>query len=321
MRLFSREEQGLQKSDWKGKVYMIHYIERKDIDTEKWDSVIAGSPAETIYGYSWYLDQVARNWSALVVDGYRFIMPVVWKKKVGMRYIYQPFYTQQLGVFGREKPDPELIRKMLMVLYKKFRFAGMNLNTLNLVGEGSPFEVVDKSNYELPLDREYNHLFASFKTNCKRNIKKSLDLSDLVEKGVSVEALVSLKRENDVIKRSDQDYEWLQDLMHFIVQRDAAKIYGIRTEGKLIAAACFAFSSTRAIYLLSASSREGKDRRGMFRIVDTFVRDFAASGKILDFEGSNIPSVARFFIGFGARAQIYQGVNFNRLPSMLTKTS
>ena len=236
-----------------------------------------------------------------------------------MKYIYQPFYTQQLGVFGRDEPDPDLLRKMLKLLYRKFRFAGLNLNTLNLVGEEKPFEVVDKSNYVLPLDREYNHLFASFKTNTKRNLKKSIDLSDLVDKGVSVEELVDLKRRNDVIKRSEEDYQWLKSLLAAIIKRGDGKIYATRTEGRLTAAAFFVFSKTRAIYLLSASSSEGKDRRAMFRIVDTFVRDHASSGRILDFEGSNIPSVARFFIGFGARAEIYQGVSFNRLPAMLTR--
>ena len=298
---------------------MIRFIDRKEIDVGKWDRLIAQSPAETIYAYTWYLDQVANNWSALVVDNYRYVMPVAWKKKVGMKYIYHPFYTQQLGVFGRDEPDPDLLRKMLKMLYRKFRFAGLNLNTLNLVGEEKPFEVVDKSNYVLPLDREYNHLFASFKTNTKRNLKKSIDLSDLVDKGISVEELVGLKRRNDVIKRSEEGYQWLEGLLETIVKRGDGKIYATRTEGRLTAAAFFASSKTRAIYLLSASSSEGKERRAMFRIVDTFIRDHASSGMILDFEGSNIPSVARFFIGFGARAEIYQGVSFNRLPVMLTR--
>ncbi len=298
---------------------MIRFIDRKEIDAGKWDKLIAQSPAETIYAYTWYLDQVADNWSALVLDDYRYVMPVAWKRKVGMKYIYQPFYTQQLGVFGRDEPDPDLLRKMLKLLYRKFRFAGLNLNTLNLVGEEKPLEVVDKSNYVLPLDREYNHLFASFKTNTKRNLKKSIDLSDLVDKGISVEELVDLKRRNDVIKRSEEDYKWLKNLLAAIISRGEGKIYATRTEGRLTAAAFFAFSKTRAIYLLSASSPEGKDRRAMFRIVDTFIRDHASSGRILDFEGSNIPSVARFFIGFGARAEIYQGVSFNRLPAMLTR--
>jgi hypothetical protein len=298
---------------------MIKFLDRKEIDSGRWDSVIAGSPAEAIYGYSWYLDQVAENWSALVVDDYRFVMPLVWKKKVGIKYVYQPFYTQQLGVFGREEVDPALIREMLMIIYRKFRFAGLNLNTHNLVGEEAPFEVTDKSNYVLPLNREYNHLYASYKTNTKRNIRKSLELSDLVDKTISVDELVRLKRENDVIKRSEEDYVWLKSLLDAIMEKGAGKIYSTRTSGEVTSAACFAFSEHRAIYLVSASSQIGKDRRGMFRIVDTFIRDHASSGKILDFEGSNIPSVARFFIGFGARAEIYQGISFSRLPSILYK--
>ena len=87
----------------------ITYIHRKDIETEKWNGIIADSPAETIYPYSWYLDAVADNWSALVADDYRFIMPVVWKKKAGIKYVYQPFHTQQLGVFIRENVDPDKI--------------------------------------------------------------------------------------------------------------------------------------------------------------------------------------------------------------------
>ena len=299
---------------------MIRFLNRSEIDDEKWDDLIARSPAETIYAYTWYLDQVAVNWSALVVDHYRFVMPVVWKRKVGMKYVYQPFYTQQLGVFGKEDVEPELVRELLLLLYRKYRFVGMNLNTRNLVGEEEPFEVVDKSNYVLHLGSGYNKLFASFKTNTKRNIKKSVDLSDLLDKHISVEELVRLKRENDVITRSEDEYDWLTKLLSAIMERGQGKIYATRSQGRLTAAACFAFSATRAIYLLSASSQEGKDRRGMFRIVDAFIRDHASGERILDFEGSNIPSVARFFIGFGARAEIYQGVSCNRLPSILTKT-
>ncbi|MCK4881187.1 MAG: hypothetical protein KAS82_11015 [Bacteroidales bacterium] len=297
----------------------IDFLKRKEIQVEKWDRLIAGSPAETIYPYCWYLDAVSDNWSALVVDDYRFVMPVVWKKKAGMKYMYQPFYTQQLGVFSREYVDPELIRKMLRILYKKFRFAGMNFNAKNLVGEEDPFIVDDKSNYVMLLNQDYDSQYRGFSTNAKRNIRKSIEFSDLVEKNLPVDELVRLKRENDVFKRSEEDYRWLVNLFETIQQRGAGKIYAIRTGREITAAAFFAFSNTRAIYLLSASSQEGKERRGMFRIIDAFISDHAGSGVILDFEGSNIPSVARFFGGFGAQPEIYQGVSFNRLPATLNK--
>jgi hypothetical protein len=297
----------------------IDFLKRKEIDAGKWDQVIAGSPAETIYPYSWYLDAVTDNWSALVVDDYRFVMPVIWKKKAGILYMYQPYYTQQLGVFSREYVDPELIRRLLLILYKKFRFAGMNVNAKNLVGEEEPFAVDDKSNYILKLNRGYHDMYTSFTTNAKRNIRKALEYADLMEKSLPVEELVKLKRENDVIKRTDEDYIWLSTLLETILQRGAGKIYAIRLDKEVIAAAFFAFSKTRAIYLLSASNGNGKERRGMFRIIDAFIRDHAGSGLILDFEGSNIPSVARFFGGFGAQPEIYQGISFSRLPGLLNK--
>ena len=298
---------------------MLKLLKRKEVDTGRWDELIAQSTAETIYPYTWYLDTVSENWSALVADDYRFVMPVVWKKKAGMKYIYQPFYTQQLGVFSREYVDPALIREMLKILYRKFRFAGMNLNVKNLVGEEKPFSVEDKSNYILPLDREYDAHYRTYTTNTKRNLKKSLEYSHELVKNLPVEELVKLKREHDVIRRSKEEYGWLLKVFDTIMQRDAGAIYAIKSDQKIEAAAFFAFSRSRAIYLLSVSSPEGKEHRGMFRIVDTFIRDHAGSDRILDFEGSNIPTVARFFAGFGAQAEIYPGVSFSRLPATLTK--
>lgn len=289
-------------------------LKRTEIDDGKWDALIAESTAETIYPYSWYLDTVADNWSAIVMDDYCFVLPVVWRKKAGIKYIYQPLYTQQLGVFGRDYVDPALIRQMLKLLYRKFKFAGMNLNAKNLVGEEKGIRVYDKYNYVLKLDQDYAAQYKAYNSNTRRNIRKAGEFKAQLDKNIPVEELVELKRENDVIKRSRVDYNWLVRLFETIRQRDAGIVYAIRSGHELSAAAFFAFSKSRAIYLLSASSAEGKDNRGMFRIVDAFIRDHAGSGLILDFEGSNIPSVARFFGGFGAQPELYQHVGFSRLP-------
>lgn len=298
---------------------MLRWVKRSEIDTGRWNDVIENSPAETIYPYSWYLDAVAQNWSALIAEDYRFLMPVIWKKKVGIKYIYQPFHTQQLGVFSKEYVDPYLIKKMLGILYKKFRFAGINFNAKNLVGEEGPFRVDDKSNYILNLDREYEEHYKSFSSNAKRNIKQAEVYQEEVDLTVPVGELVKLKKANDVIERSEADYERLQNLLDSLVDRKAGRVYAIRKGKEVTAAAFFAYSQTRAIYLVSASSKLAKEHRSMFHIVNTFLKQHLGSGKILDFEGSNIPSVARFFAGFGARPEIYQGVSFTRLPSIVRR--
>lgn len=296
----------------------IEFVHRKDIDVQKWDEVISKSTAETLYGYAWYLDTAAANWSAFVIDDYRFVMPLIWKKKYGIRYLYQPFYTQQLGVFGREYVDPTLITTLLRLLLRKYRFAGINFNTKNLVGEMEHFTVDDKTNYVLDLQHDYEKLYAAFSTNAKRNVRKAYELNEVVEKKITIEELVGFKRVNDVIKRSEEEYQWLIDLLKTTQENGAGNVYAAMDQGVICAAAFFGFSKSRAIYLVSASNARGKEDRSMFKIVDVFIKEYAGSELILDFEGSNIPNVARFFAGFGARPEIYQVVSFSRIPLFLT---
>lgn len=285
----------------------------------RWDELISEAQCETIYPYSWYLDTVTSRWSALVVDDYKFVMPVIWKKKYGLKYMYQPFYTQQLGVFSREYVDPTLIRELLNILYRKFRFGTQNFNSKNLVSEEEHISVYDKSNYILDLGRDYEDIYAEYSTNAKRNLKRAMDQNQELSLDVSCEEILKFKRENDLIKRSDGEYKWLLNLLETIQGNKAGVNYAIRASGSLIASAFFAFSKTRGIYLLSASNEQGKEHRSMFKIVDAFIKEHAGSPMLLDFEGSNIPNVARFFAGFGARPEIYQGVNFDRLPVFLNK--
>jgi len=276
--------------------------------------VIAHSSAETLYPYSWYLDAAAENWSALIMDDYRFIMPLVWKRKFGIHYLYQPFYTQQLGVFGNAFADPTTLSLMLAGIPKKFRFGHIHFNSGNLVGEQGPLHVDDRKNYRLTLQQAHEELKRSYSTNTRRNISRTMDADIRIRKNIDTAALIRLKKSHDVIRRPESSYRWLQGLLETVKKNGTGVTYGSMNGKELEAAAFFGFSRTRAIYLVAVSSEQGKQHRSMFRVVDAFIADHAGTGLILDFEGSSIPSVARFFAGFGATPEIYQRLRFNRLP-------
>jgi len=292
----------------------IEYLQRREIDDGKWDEVIARSPAETLYPYSWYLDAAAERWSALVMGDYRFIMPLVWKKKYGIRYLYQPLFCQQLGVFSREVTDPLLVNRFIDRMQAKFRFGVVHLNARNLVGDTPRYQVEDRSNYVLPLDGHYEELNAGYSMNARRNLKRALEVGGELVRDAGLDELLQLKRENDLTGISEPRYRQMMNQFEAVVSNSKGRVYGIREGGRLLAGAFMAFSRTRIIYLQSVSSGNGKEQRAMFRIVDQVIRDHAGSGMSLDFEGSNIPSIARFFNGFGAKPEIYQGLSFNRLP-------
>jgi hypothetical protein len=65
----------------------------------------------------------------------------------------------------------------------------------------------------------------------------------------------------------------------------------------LCAVGFFIYSNNKACFILSVSSRKGKKSSAMFLLVDEFIKDFSGQNIILDFEGSNIPGIARFYEG------------------------
>jgi hypothetical protein len=292
----------------------IRYISRNQIDTARWDELISRSEAENLYPYSWYLDAAAGRWSALVYKDYQAVMPLVWKRKFGIRYLYQPFYTPQLWVFSESHADPHMITSLLRQVARKFRVGTIQFNHRNLVGEVQPFTVVDRVNYVLSLEGGYDSLARGYSENTRRNLRKALEFNPEISREISIDELVSLKRENDVIKRSESDSRWLKSLLETIRNKSTGVIYASVQNWVPDAAAFFGISRTRAVYLLSASNEKGIENRSMFKLVDAFIRDHAGSALVLDFEGSNLPGVARFFSGFGAVPETYQRVQFNRLP-------
>jgi hypothetical protein len=55
----------------------------------------------------------------------------------------------------------------------------------------------------------------------------------------------------------------------------------------------------------------------MFLLIDQFLCNKSGENQIFDFEGSNIPGIARFYAGFGASPITYYSVHRNKLPALL----
>ena len=300
---------------------MIQFLYREQIDVSRWDDVISQSPMESIYPYAWYLDAAGeKKWSALVMDDYRYVMPIIWKRKYGIRYIYHPNFVQQLGVFGADSADPYITRKFIEAIPSGFKYGQYRFNTQNLVGEEKGYSLSDRVNYELDLSSGYESIGHRYSKNTTRNIKKFEGDRTQGLEPVSFEELLELKVRTDISNRRPAYLQWIRHVFSTITAQAEVQITGCRRKNELLAAAIFVFSRTRAMYLLSVSSEAGKESRAMFGIIDHFIRQHAASPLVLDFEGSQVQSIARFFSGFGADPRIYQSIAFSRFPVSLFKS-
>ncbi|HSG67949.1 MAG TPA: hypothetical protein VK994_04530, partial [Bacteroidales bacterium] len=174
---------------------MIKYLKYEHIDKKKWDECVEQAVNGSIYAYSWFLDIVCEEWEGLVEGDYERIFPINFRKKWGVNIVYQPFFTQQLGVVSRTEITPDVINAFLEALPKKYRIVDLNLNTLNQP-DIAGYTSVPQVNHELDLIGDYEELRNNYSTNTKRNLAKAEkeDLSYVI--GIKPDEVIRLFRDN-----------------------------------------------------------------------------------------------------------------------------
>jgi hypothetical protein len=290
---------------------MIRYLHRWQIDDGRWNRVIAASRFETVYAQTWYLDACAENWGALIMSDYECVMPVAFRRKLGFKYIYQPRFCQQLGFYSEKKVDSEISKMFLHALYQKFKFGDYAFNEGNLLGEEHGFIVTDNTNYTLRLTSSYEELYRGYSGHCRRNVRKAHHSDLEFSEEISINELVLLKKQHDHIKQSDEHYRLLINMFSGMKEAGHVRAIAVKLGANPCAGAIFDYCNKRVHYLLSVSNEVGKDKHGMFLVIDRFIQLNAGKVLHLDFEGSNTASIARFFKGFGALPHLYQRITLD----------
>ncbi|MET0462483.1 MAG: GNAT family N-acetyltransferase [Chitinophagaceae bacterium] len=298
--------------------YPIKYYSNKDIDQHKWDRCIAGAENGVIYGYSYYLNQMAVHWDGLVFGDYEAVMPLTWNKKYGIAYLYQPFLSAQLGIFGNEL-NSDILRSFFDAVPSRFRHWDIYLNHRNLFPvEDYPLYI--RKNFVLPLNRSYEQIYNSYRENTQRNIKKAKQFGCKAVKDIEAERVIELAiaQMRQYTKESTDNIERFKRLYDQLYQRKQAVCYGIISAKEILIASCiFFFSHNRAYYILVGNHPDGRTLGASHALIDTFIQDHAGKNLLLDFEGSDIRNLAFFYSSFGAVEENYSALRLNRLPFYL----
>ena len=301
---------------------MIQFHRHTEIDKVAWDLCINQSAEASIYAQSWYLDVVNPGWSALVKDDYTAIFPLTNRKKWGIKYLYQPAFTQQLGMFSTEKTDERLLSAFLLAIPESYKLVEIQLNTENSGSFiPSPFEAKEKITHHLNLAPTFDELKKNISENTKRNIKLFEKSDHGINNNGNPEELVHLFRENrgkDVSQLTEHDYTIFLEICQAAKVRNLLNCMQVRnSDDKLIAGAVFLKTHSGYILIFTALSDKGKSSGAMSALIAQFINDHCGSKGILDFEGSMDPGIARFYKSFGSHEIVYLHLRNNRLPVLL----
>lgn len=291
----------------------IRFVKNKDIDYSKWDQCIALSSIPLLYAQSWYLDLISPEWDALVAADYEFVMPLTIKQKLGISFLLQPIYAQQQGIFP--ETDQVTQNAFLSTLLDQFKYITIHLNASHFEPFPEGFILDTRENFILDLSHSIAGLRSNYSKHTRRQIRKAQDNKVSVIKGLQTSEYFGLKSSAAKSKPVAQTMQTLKRVMDYGYPQGNAMIYGAYNEqNTLCAAALFIYWGQRVTYLNAVSNDEGKNINAMHLIVDQFIEEHSGSPLTLDFEGSVIPGIARFYKGFGAETETYYCLKSNRLP-------
>lgn len=314
----------------------IRYLKRQEIDISRWDACITRSANRLVYGFHFYLDAMTDGqWDALVYEDYQVVMPLTWRRKGGIRYLYQPAFTQQTGIFSPSPIQAETIAAFLAAVGRHYRFAEIYLNY------GNPHPSLrTHENLILPLQAPYADLQSRYKNDLLRNLRQASGLT--YSQDLGLDTAIQHYRTQYAARHPairPNDYTHFHQLCRSLQAIPTARIdtptqispkapadppapipspalilRAAFNAGELCATALLISEATRLYLLQSTTLPAGRKLAANHFLLDQLVREFAGHDLILDFEGSDLPGIAYFYANFGAIRQPYFFHRHNRLP-------
>jgi len=297
---------------------VIQYITHQEINRLKWDTCIDQADNGLIYAYSFYLDNMARRWDALLINDYEAVIPLIWNKKYSFKYCYQPPFTQQLGLFGNIKEDSlqDLFKEIQsFVTYGDWMFNYQNKFIASL------FQTSLMTNLVINLEDGYDDIHSRYNKDVLDNLKKA-EKEELIY-GLCNDIDLTIDRyRSHYYNRTPHvkisDYENFKNLCKHPGQNCSCLVREVKdNSGNLLASALLLKDNRRIYNMMNTTTEAGRKTEANHFLMDNIIREFSGQQLFFDFEGSDISGIKKFYEKFGSFNQTYYHWHYNNLPFYL----
>lgn len=293
----------------------IAYIPHAQIDKALWDRQIESAALPGVYATSAFLDCMHPGWDALVYGDYAALMPVTHRRKWGIGYVCQPPWAQQLGVYTRQEDLDTLMPLFINALHQHYKLIEIYLH------EGTPSRagLQPCTNYVLPLQRPYPTLRAGYKRDLLKNLARcsKFALQYMAESSAEVAIQHYAATYGPQLGYAGEAY---RGLLAYCSRMQAEKdwlvrsVYSSGPRRELLATGLFLKDIHRLYNIASTTLPNGRMMEANHFLMDALIQEFANTDLLLDFEGSDLPGVARFYQKFGPENRPYFFYRHNALP-------
>lgn len=300
----------------------IEYIRYKNIDKTKWDTCIKNAVNGLIYARSFYLDNTAENWDALVLNDYEAVMPLIWKKKWGIKYLYQPAFVQQGGIFFCKPLPDTAVSAFVKTLTTHFNFAEITLNYANTnFNTVAGIQKTERTNYLLSLNKPYKEIFKNYHPNFTKSLRRiqkfnlhyaaSNDFTGVIAlyKNLYLKKLPSVK---------EKDITGFKNICAKLSTEGNLIIRQVYSAGDALLSVVLLLKDEGRLYnIISCITKEGKKNEANYFLYDKVLAEFCEHDLLLDMEGSDRKGIADFYKKLNPVNEPYPFIKYNNLNSFI----
>lgn len=261
----------------------------------RWDELVLSKGA-SVFSESIYLDATAENWLLLYAGDFKSGMACPYVVKGGVKILVTPFFNRFMEWVGNSVPEEEILN----ALKSEFPVADLQ------VGKGFGLN-----------QRIYQNLLpGKLKLNqqAKRSLNKSVEFT--VKKEENIPQMMELLR-NELLNRIHGINEHTLPILEKLVTsyKDKRLVqFNLYKENEWLGGVWTLETDSAVLYLKGTTTEEAKKSGGMYKLMLTAIEDAASKEKVFDFGGSNVESVRRFNLNFGAEDVVYSQLSWNKAP-------
>lgn len=285
---------------------MIRFVKHQNIDPAKWDNAVRHALFSTVFASYNFLDVISgdAHWNALIEDDYLGVMPLPYRSKCGIPYVYTPFFLPQMGIFSADPTDENRIFSFLKAIPEQYRQVDLLLNKENhpvLPPENQLLFI----SHQLDLNKSYETINSDYSENTRRNIKSAEKHQLSFEiNGNLIREIIQLFQSNRgkeaAVHFTEKDYRHLQKAADLLLKKELLDVLGVRDSSQhLVAGAFIVRDAQRAWFWFSGRDANVSECKPMFFLLNEYIKLHCNIPLILDFNGSNNDNVARLYRGFG----------------------
>lgn len=279
----------------------VRIVVHEQIDKEKWDRINgAENRKASVYNSTAYLDALSPGWDAIVVNDYEAFTALPKKAKMGLTVYGNPPFLQKLSIIGdRSEANAAAIGRIIGQL----KLTHLSFDEAYF-GYAKPRI---RNNFYIDLSATYETIAANYKSGGKASVKKAGMC------GLRVVRLDDYRLTFDGFGESFSEVSsykpaHFEQLAFFLdSQPDMFDCYGVLNEaGEVVFSAIILKDAFRYYYLVSGARPQYRHLYPTYFFMDWFLQQHAGEkGRIFDFEGSDIPSVAFYFQRYGPETEHY----------------